>query len=54
MKTVVIAGLRPDVRLVEMDTEINDPTFATSMADALHEMYQTWRMEGMDGAKPGA
>ncbi len=48
------AGLRPEVHLVEMDTEINDPVFATAMADALHEMYQTWRMEGMDGAKPGA
>jgi uncharacterized protein (UPF0261 family) len=31
---------RVDVR--ELDTDINDPAFATAMADALHEQYTAW------------
>ena len=30
------------VELREMDTDINDPTFAIAMADALHELYVEW------------
>ena len=29
------AGLRPDVEVVEMATDINDPAFATAMAERL-------------------
>jgi uncharacterized protein (UPF0261 family) len=36
------AGLDPTVEVVEMDTGINDPAFATAMARRLHEHYQEW------------
>jgi uncharacterized protein (UPF0261 family) len=36
------AGLRPDVEVVEMATDINDPVFATAMAERLDELYQAW------------
>jgi uncharacterized protein (UPF0261 family) len=36
------AGLRPDVEVVETATDINDPTFATAMADRLDELYRSW------------
>ena len=34
--------LDPSVELVEMDTDINDPTFAEAMAHRLDEHYQAW------------
>jgi uncharacterized protein (UPF0261 family) len=30
------------VEVREMDTDVNDPAFATAMADALHESYVAW------------
>jgi uncharacterized protein (UPF0261 family) len=36
------AGLRPDVEVVEMATDINDPAFATAMADRLDAHYRAW------------
>lgn len=36
------AGLRPDVEVVEMATDINDPAFATAMAERLDELYRAW------------
>src|SRR5215204_3252615 len=33
------------VEVREMDTDVNDPTFAVAMADALHEHYLTWSRE---------
>ncbi|MGH2617065.1 MAG: Tm-1-like ATP-binding domain-containing protein, partial [Thermomicrobiales bacterium] len=30
------------VEVREMDTDINDPVFATAMADALHDLYSAW------------
>jgi uncharacterized protein (UPF0261 family) len=36
------AGLRPDVEVVEMATDINDPAFATAMAARLDELYRAW------------
>ena len=36
------AGLRPDVEVVEMATDINDPAFATAMAVRLDELYRSW------------
>jgi uncharacterized protein (UPF0261 family) len=36
------AGLRPDVEVVEMDTDINDPAFARAMAKRLDTLYQAW------------
>lgn len=36
------AGLRPDVEVVEMATDINDPAFATAMAERLDAHYRAW------------
>ena len=36
------AGLRPDVAVVEMATDINDPAFATAMAERLDAQYRAW------------
>ena len=36
------AGLRPDVEVVEMTTDINDPAFATAMAERLDAHYRAW------------
>ncbi len=36
------AGLSPDVELVEVDTDINDPAFATAMAERLDALYTAW------------
>jgi len=36
------AGLRPDVAVVEMATDINDPAFATAMAERLDAQYHAW------------
>ncbi len=36
------AGLRPDVEVVEMATDINDPAFATAMAVRLDALYREW------------
>jgi len=36
------AGLRPEVEVVEMATDINDPAFATAMAERLDELYRAW------------
>lgn len=40
--TALKAGLDPGVEVVEMDTHINDPAFATAMAARLHQHYQAW------------
>jgi len=44
------AGLRPDVEVVEMATDINDPAFATAMAERLDELYRTWAAEKASNA----
>jgi uncharacterized protein (UPF0261 family) len=36
------ANLDPSVDVVEMDTDINDPVFATAMAERLDEHYRAW------------
>jgi len=36
------AGLRPDVEVVEMATDINDPAFARAMAERLDALYKAW------------
>jgi uncharacterized protein (UPF0261 family) len=36
------ANLRPDVEVVEMATDINDPAFATAMAERLDALYRAW------------
>jgi uncharacterized protein (UPF0261 family) len=36
------AGLRPDVEVVESTAEINDPAFATAMAERLDAHYRAW------------
>jgi uncharacterized protein (UPF0261 family) len=36
------AALQPDVEVVEMATDINDPAFATAMAERLDQHYRSW------------
>jgi uncharacterized protein (UPF0261 family) len=36
------AALRPDIEVVEMATDINDPAFARAMAGRLDELYRSW------------
>ncbi len=36
------AGLRPEVEVVEVATDINDPAFAKAMAERLDEHYRAW------------
>ncbi len=36
------ANLDPEVEVIEMDTDINDPEFGLAMARKLDEHYQTW------------
>ncbi len=36
------AGLRPDIEVVEMTCDINDPAFATAMAERLDAHYRAW------------
>ena len=43
------ATLRPDVSVIEMDTDLNDPAFARAMADTFHEQYQHWRASQATG-----
>ncbi len=40
-------GLRPEVEVVEMATDINDPAFATAMARRLDELYRAWAAREM-------
>jgi uncharacterized protein (UPF0261 family) len=46
------AGLRPDIELVEVDTDINDPAFATAMAERLDALYRAW-VAGSPGSSIG-
>ena len=36
------AGLDPALEVIEVDTHVNDPAFATAMAARLHEHHQAW------------
>lgn len=48
------AGLRPDVEVVEVDADINDPGFARAMAARLDELYRAWasdRARASDGTR---
>jgi uncharacterized protein (UPF0261 family) len=36
------AGLRPGIEVIEMATDINDPAFATAMAERFDELYRSW------------
>jgi uncharacterized protein (UPF0261 family) len=47
-------GLRPDVELVEMPVNINDPSFGRAMADRLHELVGGRRHEQLHTAAMGA
>jgi uncharacterized protein (UPF0261 family) len=39
--------IHPRVDVRELDTDINDPSFAQAMADTLHEHYRAWVDEGV-------
>jgi len=45
------AGLRPEVEVVEMATDINDPAFARAMAERLDDLYRRWA--AAKGVSPG-
>jgi hypothetical protein len=47
------AGLRPDVEVVEMATPINDPAFATAMAERLDAHYRAWAGQASIAASAG-
>jgi hypothetical protein len=47
------AGLRPDVEVVEMATPINDPAFATAMAERLDAHYRAWAGQASNAASAG-
>jgi uncharacterized protein (UPF0261 family) len=47
------AGLRPDVDVVEMDTDINDPAFARAMAERLDAHYRAWAPQHVTTAQGG-
>ncbi len=36
------SGLRDDIEVVEMATDINDPAFARAMAERLDDLYRSW------------
>jgi uncharacterized protein (UPF0261 family) len=36
------AVLRPDIEVIEMATDINDPAFASAMAERLDALYRAW------------
>lgn len=38
----VLDGISPDIRVQVHDTHINDPAFATAMADELDHLYREW------------
>lgn len=38
----VLGGINANIRVQEQDTHINDPAFATAMADELDRLYQEW------------
>ncbi|NOY57242.1 MAG: UPF0261 family protein [Actinobacteria bacterium] len=40
--TELEAHLDPSVEVIEMDTDVNDPEFATAMAQRLDEHYRAW------------
>lgn len=41
------ANLDPAIEVVEMDTHINDPVFATAMAERLDRHYRAWSATGV-------
>jgi uncharacterized protein (UPF0261 family) len=47
------AGLRPDIEVAEMATDINDPAFATAMAQRLDEHLREWARRGAGMATAG-
>ena len=36
------AALRPDIEVVQVDSDVNDPAFARAMAVRLDELYRSW------------
>ena len=47
------AGLRPGIEMIEMATDINDPAFATAMAQRLDEHDRAWAASGATVATAG-
>ena len=40
------ANLDPSIEVVEMDTDINDPKFASAMAECVDRLYREWHRSG--------
>jgi len=43
------SNIEPRVQVEEIDTDINDPAFATAMADELDRLYKEWSTSKADG-----
>ena len=46
------AALRPDIEVVEIDTDVNDPVLARAMAERLDELHRSWAT-AREGLRPG-
>ena len=46
------AALRPDIEVVEIDTDVNDPVLARAMAERLDELHRSWAV-AREGLRPG-
>ena len=44
-------ALMPSIEVVEIDTDINDPSFAESMAECANRLYRTWRPPGIQATE---
>jgi uncharacterized protein (UPF0261 family) len=42
------ATLDPTIEVITMDTDINDPAFATAMAEKLDQLYETWAQRNQE------
>ncbi len=45
------ATLNPSIEVITMNTDINDPAFATAMAEKLDQLYQVWSNNAIGGQK---
>jgi uncharacterized protein (UPF0261 family) len=46
-------ALDPGIEVVDMDTDVNDPSFARAMAECVNRLYRTWRAAGIQASEQG-
>jgi uncharacterized protein (UPF0261 family) len=44
-------ALEPGIEVVDMDTDVNDPSFAEAMAECVNRLYRSWRPTGNQAAE---